>query len=63
MALSVMWKDPDPAGRWANLLVKLLNDRPGTQAQKESEWNVVYLQREIASTICGVVAAVDASSA
>jgi hypothetical protein len=58
-----MWKDPDPAARWANLLVKLLNDRPGTQAQKESEWNVVYLQREIASTICGVVAAVDASSA
>jgi hypothetical protein len=32
------------------LLVERLNDRPRTQAQKESEWNVVYLQREIAST-------------
>ena len=50
VTLSVRWKDPDTAAEWANVLVKRLNDRLRTQAQEESERNVAYLQREIAST-------------
>jgi len=48
--LEIRWKDADQAAEWANLLVQRLNDRVRKQAEVESERNVTYLQREIAST-------------
>jgi uncharacterized protein involved in exopolysaccharide biosynthesis len=50
VTLSIRWKDPDTAAEWANVLVQRLNDRLRQQALTESERNVAYLQKEMAST-------------
>lgn len=50
VTLSIRWKDPDTAAEWANTLVQRLNDRLRQQALTESERNVAYLQKEMAST-------------
>ncbi len=50
VTLSIRWKDPDTAAEWANLLVQRLNDRLRQQALAESERNVAYLQKEMATT-------------
>lgn len=47
--VSVRWKDPDVAARWASELVKRLNERMRRQALEEAERNVAYLQKEIAT--------------
>jgi len=50
VTLSIRWKDPEIAARWANHLVNRLNDRLRTQAETESARNVTFLQREIAAS-------------
>jgi uncharacterized protein involved in exopolysaccharide biosynthesis len=50
VTLSIRWKDPETAAKWANLLVERVNDRLRNQALAESERNVAYLQREIAAS-------------
>lgn len=50
VTLTVEWRDPKVAADWANSMVDLLNDRMRTKSLEESERNVVYLQKEIAST-------------
>lgn len=50
VTLSIRWKDPETAANWANLLVKLLNERLRTQAEAEASRNVAFLQREIAAS-------------
>jgi uncharacterized protein involved in exopolysaccharide biosynthesis len=50
VTLSVTWTNPDEAAAWANLLVKRLNARLRSQAIAESEENIGYLQKEMAST-------------
>ena len=50
VTLGVRWKDPETAASWANLLVKRLNERQRAQALAESQRNVDFLQKEMAST-------------
>ena len=50
VTLGVRWKDPETAARLANLLVKRLNERLRVEALAESQRNVDFLQKEIAST-------------
>lgn len=48
--LSIDWTDPRVAAKWANLLVKRLNDKMRQRALQESEANIKYLQGQLAST-------------
>ena len=50
VTLGVRWKDPETAASLANLLVKRLNERLRVEALAESQRNVDFLQKEIAST-------------
>ena len=50
VTLSIRWKDPQIAADWANQYVKQLNERLRQEALEESQRNVTYLQREIASS-------------
>lgn len=50
ITVSVTWKDPEVAAAWANELVRRLNEQMRARALIESERNVAYLNREIAST-------------
>lgn len=50
VTLIIEWTDPDLAAKWANLLVKRLNDRMRQRALVEAETNVDYLQAELAAT-------------
>jgi uncharacterized protein involved in exopolysaccharide biosynthesis len=47
VTLSIEWKDASEASRWANLLVKRLNDRVRSEAMREAESSVGYLQKEL----------------
>ncbi len=50
VTLTIDWTDPEMASQWANLLVKRVNDKMRARALIESERNVRYLQKEMAST-------------
>ena len=50
VTLGVRWKDPETAASWANALVKRLNERQRAEALAESQRNVDFLQKEMAST-------------
>jgi uncharacterized protein involved in exopolysaccharide biosynthesis len=47
VTLSITWKDASEASRWANLLVKRVNDRVRTDAMREAETSIGYLQKEL----------------
>jgi len=50
VTLAVEWTHPDVAAKWADILVRRLNDRLRERALQEAETNVAYLQSEMAST-------------
>lgn len=50
ITVSVLWKDPDLAASWANMVVDRLNDQMRSRALAESEANVAYLQKVLAET-------------
>lgn len=50
ITVGITWKDPVVAAGWANDLVRRLNEQMRARALVESERNVAYLNREIAST-------------
>jgi uncharacterized protein involved in exopolysaccharide biosynthesis len=50
VTLSMQWREPAQAAAWANLAVKLLNDRMRSRALDESQRNVVYLQQQLGAT-------------
>lgn len=50
VTVTVTWKDPMLAARWANGLVKLTNDYLRARAIAESERNMEYLNQEAAKT-------------
>lgn len=50
VTLIVEWTDPELAARWANLLVKRVNDTMRARALSEAESNVKYLRQELATT-------------
>ena len=48
--LSISWKDPEVAAKWANDLVKQLNEQLREQAISDSRKRVGYLEQELAKT-------------
>ena len=50
ITLSISWKDPKVAAKWANQLVKKLNEQLREQAIAESQKRVGYLEQELAKT-------------
>jgi uncharacterized protein involved in exopolysaccharide biosynthesis len=50
VTIGVRWKDPTVAASWATMIVDRLNDRMRSRALAESEANVDYLQKELATT-------------
>ena len=50
ITLSVIWKDPVVAAKWANDLVKQLNEQLRNRAIADSEKRIVYLEQELAKT-------------
>lgn len=50
VTVSIRWKDPGVAAKWANTIVDQLNAQMRARALTEGEANVEYLQREMAST-------------
>lgn len=50
VTMSVEWTDPVIAAKWAETLVRRLNDRLRERALQEAETNVAYLQSEVAQT-------------
>ena len=50
VTLAVEWTDPAVAAEWARLLVDRLNARMRSEALREAETNVGYLQEELGST-------------
>lgn len=50
VTLAVEWTDPSVAAEWAKLLVDRLNARMRSEALREAETNVAYLQEELGST-------------
>jgi uncharacterized protein involved in exopolysaccharide biosynthesis len=50
ITLSISWKDPEVAAKWANDLVKQLNEQLREQAITDSKKRVGYLEQELAKT-------------
>jgi len=50
VTLSIQWRNGADAAAWANIVVKQLNERMRLRALAESERNVAYLQKELATT-------------
>jgi uncharacterized protein involved in exopolysaccharide biosynthesis len=50
VTLSIVWRDPELAAAWANMLAARLNDNMRQRALAEAEANVKYLRREFEST-------------
>jgi uncharacterized protein involved in exopolysaccharide biosynthesis len=48
--ISIEWRDPNTAARWANDLVALVNELLRTRAMDEAKRNVDYLQKQVAGT-------------
>lgn len=53
--LSIDWKDPAVAARWANELVDDLNDRMRERALREAESNLAFLRHELDATSLVIV--------
>ena len=49
VTLSIRWKDPVLAADWANALVRRLNERMRTEAIREAQTSIEYLQKEMAT--------------
>jgi uncharacterized protein involved in exopolysaccharide biosynthesis len=57
--MTITWRDPQVAAKWANDLVRLTNEYQRDRALRESERNVAYLNSEAAKTnIVGVERAI-----
>ena len=50
ITLSISWKDPEFAAKWANDLVKQLNEQLREKAIADSQKRVGYLEQELAKT-------------
>jgi uncharacterized protein involved in exopolysaccharide biosynthesis len=50
VTLTVTWKDPELAARWANGLVRMANDYARARAVEESERNIAYLLEQASKT-------------
>ena len=50
VTLSIEWKDPEQAARWANLLVERLNQHERQEAIAEAKKSLDYLKNELAKT-------------
>jgi uncharacterized protein involved in exopolysaccharide biosynthesis len=50
VSLTIRWKDPQLAAKWANGLVKMTNDYEREKAIAESDRNIAYLTTQAAST-------------
>jgi uncharacterized protein involved in exopolysaccharide biosynthesis len=50
VTLTIEWRDPQVAARWANDLVRLANDYLRTQAIDQSERNIAYLNEQARKT-------------
>jgi len=50
VTLAVEWKDPKAAADWANEMVDRLNERMRQRALKEANYNVNYLEQQLALT-------------
>jgi uncharacterized protein involved in exopolysaccharide biosynthesis len=50
VTLSLEWKDPKAAADWANELVDRVNERMRQHALAEAEYNVNYLEQQLAQT-------------
>jgi uncharacterized protein involved in exopolysaccharide biosynthesis len=50
ITLTIYWKDPVIAAKWANDLVKQLNERLRLKAISDSQKRIGYLERELAKT-------------
>jgi uncharacterized protein involved in exopolysaccharide biosynthesis len=50
VTLSIQWEDGTVAAAWANAVVRQLNDRMRQRALVDSQNNVTYLQKELATT-------------
>jgi capsular polysaccharide biosynthesis protein len=48
--LTVTWKDPKVAARWANDLVKMTNEESRARAISEAQRNIAYLEEQAAKT-------------
>lgn len=59
VSLTITWKDPKTAAKWANDLVKLTNSYRREKAIKESEANIAFLSAEVGTTdVVGVKQAI-----
>ena len=47
VTLAVEWKDPSLAAKWANDLVKHVNDRLRTEAIKQAESSIGFLEKQL----------------
>lgn len=50
VTLSIDWTDPDVAAQWADVLVRRLNNYMRERALRDAQYNVSYLQQELADT-------------
>jgi uncharacterized protein involved in exopolysaccharide biosynthesis len=50
IVVSVVWKDPEVAAKWANQLVAQVNDEMRARAIAESESNIRYLTQQLQAT-------------
>lgn len=50
VTLSIDWRDPAQAARWANELVREVNARRRSEAVEEAQKSIEYLQRQVART-------------
>jgi uncharacterized protein involved in exopolysaccharide biosynthesis len=50
VTLTITWKDPELAAKWANDLVRLANDYSRDRAIQESERNIAYLNEQASKT-------------
>jgi len=50
VVLSIEWEDPDEAARWANELVRRVNEMLRKKAAKESETAIGYLREQLRKT-------------
>lgn len=59
VTLTITWRNPEVAARWANGLVKMTNDYLRAKAIAESERNIAYLDEQAARTdVVGVKQAI-----
>lgn len=50
VTMTITWRDPQQAAKWANDLIRLANDYLRAQAIEESERNIAYLNEQGAKT-------------